>query len=566
MKKHLFYPFLLFLPLLSFGQWSVNFEDGVFPPTGWSVEKTNANENWELDTSGQANGTNVAWVNYDPQVGLQDERLISAPSDLTKMEVPILKFVSFASYAWSVSPHNNSDMTVEISTDNGATWTPIWSEDDLGNFGEFKPIAVELDLSAYASEKNAIFSWRYLGTDGAAWYIDDLKLEDKNGNSSPENGCLDAPGGQYPSTVFVPDGIGIPEAMTNGMGYTGEYSKVQVKEGIEYTFTVSDPSYFITIGDENGETVLAYGEGTATWTSDRNGIIRFYSHLDSSCGYNNSTYHDRLVQYGEIPPYDPCSPVHLGVTANSIGISNNYTVANDINVTAGNKFTVQSITFNIQTEGGEPTTFNVGFYDGETIAENPFGQKYEHITPTSVVKKGMYLGIFPIYAVTITLPTPLVLPATETADKRYWVAISGDLDTIGSWEYWDAFKYSDTNTLKLIQSHDGGQTWYVYANDKGDEYEGVMSVQGECEDLLVVSDTAKSKVSFYPNPVNDVLNISADQKITSVSIYNVAGQKVINNVKANDGKINVSRLVAGTYIVTAILENGKTETFKVIKK
>src|SRR5690606_2034451 len=139
MKKNLFYLSLLFLPVLGFGQWTVNFEDGTFPPEGWSVESTNENETWELDESGQANGTNVAWVNYDSNVELQDERLISATSDLSAIEDPILKFVSFASYSWSVNPNDNSDMTLEISTDGGVTWTALWSEDDLGNFGEFQP-------------------------------------------------------------------------------------------------------------------------------------------------------------------------------------------------------------------------------------------------------------------------------------------------------------------------------------------------------------------------------------------------------------------------------------------
>ena len=88
----------------------------------------------------------------------------------------------------------------------------------------------------------------------------------------------------------------------------------------------------------------------------------------------------------------------------------------------------------------------------------------------------------------------------------------------------------------------------------------------ECDGSMATANSTKNNFQYYPNPVNDILNISADQKITSVSLYNVAGQKVINNVKANDGKVNVSRLTSGTYIVTAILENGKTETFKVIKK
>jgi len=62
------------------------------------------------------------------------------------------------------------------------------------------------------------------------------------------------------------------------------------------------------------------------------------------------------------------------------------------------------------------------------------------------------------------------------------------------------------------------------------------------------------------------LNISSKENITSVSVYNIAGQKVLNNSQLRDGKINMSSYAPGTYIVTAILSSGKVETFKVLKK
>jgi len=96
---------------------------------------------------------------------------------------------------------------------------------------------------------------------------------------------------------------------------------------------------------------------------------------------------------------------------------------------------------------------------------------------------------------------------------------------------------------------------------------------GETEDYTILvgpfmgtTNAALSSVSFYPNPVKDELNIVSKEKITSVSVYNVAGQKVLNNIHLKDGKVNMSRYAAGTYIVTAILESGKTEIFKIIKK
>src|SRR5690606_914163 len=119
-------------------------------------------------------------------------------------------------------------------------------------------------------------------------------------------GCLtvaDPTFPQWPTETVIPSCNGAPEALTGGVAYTGEYSMVQVTNGTEYIFSVSNPSYFITIGNEAGDTVLASGTGTVTWTADLDGNIRFYSHLDSDC--NASTdLHDRLIQCGE-PPVEP---------------------------------------------------------------------------------------------------------------------------------------------------------------------------------------------------------------------------------------------------------------------
>ena len=144
-------------------------------------------------------------------------------------------------------------------------------------------------------------------------------------------------------------------------------------------------------------------------------------------------------------------------------------------------------------------------------------------------------------------------PFEFEAHKTYWIETV--TDAVG----WEMTSMSDSRIGEPTAGFNDLTNGWVSSQ----YYESVF---GLICDYLGTTNVKTSNLSFYPNPVKDVLNISADQKITSVSLYNVAGQKVINNVKADDRKINVSRLVAGTYIVTAILENGKTETFKVIKK
>lgn len=87
---------------------------------------------------------------------------------------------------------------------------------------------------------------------------------------------------------------------------------------------------------------------------------------------------------------------------------------------------------------------------------------------------------------------------------------------------------------------------------------------GEVEDYNVVvaytlgtSDVANPKdgIQIYPNPVSDILNVTKVSDKATFKIYSVAGQ-LVNSGNINSGKINVSELVKGGYVIT-IEEKGK---------
>ena len=86
--------------------------------------------------------------------------------------------------------------------------------------------------------------------------------------------------------------------------------------------------------------------------------------------------------------------------------------------------------------------------------------------------------------------------------------------------------------------------------------------------LQVAESSVKvDQLKVYPNPVQDILTISFDQKILSVAVYNAAGQlvltKAINDTK---GTIDVSGLVSGVYLVKINAANDFVKTVKVIKR
>ncbi|PKP25155.1 MAG: hypothetical protein CVU03_09085 [Bacteroidetes bacterium HGW-Bacteroidetes-2] len=76
----------------------------------------------------------------------------------------------------------------------------------------------------------------------------------------------------------------------------------------------------------------------------------------------------------------------------------------------------------------------------------------------------------------------------------------------------------------------------------------------------------KSSVTLYPNPVNNILIIESSDNIESVEIFNLLGQKILNEKASQLRKeIDMSQLSKGMYLVK-VLSNGISHTSKIIKE
>lgn len=96
---------------------------------------------------------------------------------------------------------------------------------------------------------------------------------------------------------------------------------------------------------------------------------------------------------------------------------------------------------------------------------------------------------------------------------------------------------------------------------------------GETEDYTVTvdgmigtDDYSATDFTYYPNPMEDVLNITSKNEIESISVYNVLGQQVLNNKHFADGKMDVSSLTTGTFMFHVTFKSGEVENFHVVKK
>ena len=110
-----------------------------------------------------------------------------------------------------------------------------------------------------------------------------------------------------------------------------------------------------------------------------------------------------------------------------------------------------------------------------------------------------------------------------------------------------------------------GSTIYIRVYEYGNNNFGGFGISAY-DGSLGTSNFDSSKFIYYPNPVNDILNIQYSQEISQVQVINLLGQEVISKaLNASQGQIDMSGLPAGTYLVK-VTADGSEKTIKVLKQ
>jgi len=137
------------------------FEDGVIPPTDWSVEVENPGYTWMITSDPVYNGSYAAKCpGANPPD--QDEWLITPTLDLSGYDEVILSF-------WINSIAFGSDWTMELQVNDDVLWDMVTEE----SWSIYEYRLKTFDLSSYIGETVTI-AWRYVGTRGFDGTIDDV--------------------------------------------------------------------------------------------------------------------------------------------------------------------------------------------------------------------------------------------------------------------------------------------------------------------------------------------------------------------------------------------------------
>lgn len=83
---------------------------------------------------------------------------------------------------------------------------------------------------------------------------------------------------------------------------------------------------------------------------------------------------------------------------------------------------------------------------------------------------------------------------------------------------------------------------------------------------LGVAENSSKLFDIFPNPAGDSVFLQSQDKIESISIYDMMGRRVLYQpVDAMNSEVNISYLADGQYVCTALV-NGETGTYKIIKQ
>lgn len=183
MKKTLLFVTILFSSLFSDAQiLSEGFESGTFPPTGWTTQTLVPTRPWSLTSAytvatqdvfliSGAESAIIAWIAED-----NEAELVSPAFSLVGYSAANFSFKAKVGYEYMVDPFPAGNLLAQISTDDGASWAPLWVEEDEGVFTDYVTLNVSLDLASYLGTAGLKVRFLYVGNDADTVSIDDVLI------------------------------------------------------------------------------------------------------------------------------------------------------------------------------------------------------------------------------------------------------------------------------------------------------------------------------------------------------------------------------------------------------
>lgn len=119
------------------------------------------------------------------------------------------------------------------------------------------------------------------------------------------------------------------------------------------------------------------------------------------------------------------------------------------------------------------------------------------------------------------------------------------------------------NMTITVQWHTPALGDGIWSTNEFTVNESELYSAGQSTNTIIEMNT---ECSVYPNPIADVLNIQAADKIAMATIFNLMGQQILTvNPNTESVKIDCSALTKGSYMLSLMFANGQKATYKIVK-
>jgi hypothetical protein len=206
------------------------------------------------------------------------------------------------------------------------------------------------------------------------------------------------------------------------------------------------------------------------------------------------------------------------------------------------------------------TALNVQVDGLDNISDNSFGT-VSSTQPSCDLFGSIQDVWFSFVAPTSGLVTALLTPTTMTSlNFNIYSGACGALTPVAN----TCNSNLTAATSEVLTGLTPGDTYYIQVWSNSAE-QGTFALRLS-DDGLGNNSFDSSNFTYYPNPVKNTLNLSYNQEISNVEVFNLLGQKVSSNViNANAAQIDMSNLSKGAYMVK-VTSNNQLKTIKVIKE
>ena len=481
--------------------WTEDFSGNVFPPLCWDLIPTSTTNTWDVfEYSGY-------WASCSgDDAGTQHEELITKTFDFTNYTGSVLLDLDFMSN-YSYISDGTCDLQLFASTDGGTTFgtTPIWSLSQESQFDNWTSTTATINLSSLAGQANVVLDFVFVGntcqilfTNLNMYAISDptINAEVETLNYYAEVGTTDIQTVNvvaYNMTAAPVATTAAPFAVSADGTTFGTTATLPMDGGVLYV------QYTGTSGDQTGNVTISAAGATDVVVA-LNGTGYTCGGFPISEDFNHAGFLPGCwtLTYADDPTINPMIvlPVATGSDDYAFRFSS-YNTAEDYN-----QYLISPMI--------------------ESNDELMISLDYMIYTGSEKFKVG--------YSTT----------GNDVADFTWLSPVNA---TATSWTTYEAGIPQGAKYIAI--NYFSNYLYYLYIDNI------------EIKTNTSVEEHAQSAVRVYPNPASDFVTIAADANITSVEIYNMAGQKVIA-VDANDvtTTVNTTTLAKGMYTVRINTVNG----------